>query len=214
MDPHNEVREEPTQRRRQNCCQWWQGLICCGFLLSFCGITTLLIMHDIVGSMSLHGAILTAPTQAWSHGSEEGNPHRLQKRQTNDDIAELIHASEKIRDDFKPSSSAGFSFDEWLHDTFGPWGAMFFELLIPVLIILGIMLCICTIAMASAKALIHKWVDTVVRDTLIVHQRLAQHFVQVEEPKPSYSDLFPMPDWTPPFAHDTLDSDCELSSVV
>lgn len=41
-----------------------------------------------------------------------------------DNITSVITALEKIRDAFGPSDSAGYSFNAWLQDKLGPWGAV------------------------------------------------------------------------------------------
>lgn len=37
-----------------------------------------------------------------------------------DNVRSVVTALEKIRDTFGPSESAGYSFNKWLHDKFGP----------------------------------------------------------------------------------------------
>ena len=68
---------------------------------------------------------------------------------TKDACVTLIpdNSDKKIRDAFNPSDSAGFSFIRWLVDKLGPWGAMLVQLLIPVLLTFGIILCFCSVMM-------------------------------------------------------------------
>lgn len=73
----------------------------------------------------------------------------------NNNITDVIHALERIRDASNPRLS------NWLHGKFGPRGATFVQPLIPALITLGIMLCFCTIAIT----LLHGWVGTIVGGT-------------------------------------------------
>lgn len=56
---------------------------------------------------------------------------------------------------------------------------VFVELLIPVLIIIGIMLCFCTIAITCAKALIHRWVGNVEGGTPEFRQMLKYQYVSI-----------------------------------
>uniref|UniRef100_A0A3Q1JPP4 Uncharacterized protein n=1 Tax=Anabas testudineus TaxID=64144 RepID=A0A3Q1JPP4_ANATE len=68
-----------------------------------------------------------------------------------DNVTTVITALEKIRDAFGPSESAGFSFNKWLIDNFGPWGAGIVQLLIPVVVVFGLMICFCTCSLTCMR---------------------------------------------------------------
>ena len=79
-----------------------------------------------------------------------------------ENITSVIHTLEAMHDVFGPADSAGYSFNKWLNDKLGPWGAILIPWLIPVLIKFGIVLCFCTCTLRGVKAVKYRWIgDTV-----------------------------------------------------
>ena len=88
------------------------------------------------------------------------------------------------------SDSAGFSFNRWLVDKLGPWGAMLVQLLIPVLLTFGIRLCFCSRTLTCIKALMYRWIGDTVTGHVGAYMQLSRDDLVNESP-----DLFPLPDW-------------------
>ena len=78
-----------------------------------------------------------------------------------DNMTNVIDALRKIRDAFGPSQSAGTSATAWLQDKFGPVGALLFQVFSAVVVSLSVMLCMCTLSLTCAKAMILRWVGVV-----------------------------------------------------
>ena len=124
-----------------------------------------------------------------------------------DNLTSVIDSLEKIRDAFNPSDSAGFSFNRWLVDKLGPWGAMLVQLLIPVLLTFGIILCFCSCTLTCMKALMYRWVGDTVTGHVGTYMQLSRNDL-ANKPR----DVFPLPDWFPP--QNPFDSDEECDVVV
>uniref|UniRef100_A0A673CB79 Uncharacterized protein n=1 Tax=Sphaeramia orbicularis TaxID=375764 RepID=A0A673CB79_9TELE len=79
---------------------------------------------------------------------------------------------------FRASGNAGWSVVSWLHDTFGPWGALLFQILVPIFVMSAVLICFCTILLTCMKALIHNYVN----QTVGQYAKLPQTVVDISSP--------------------------------
>ncbi len=119
-----------------------------------------------------------------------------------DNMTNIITTLEKIRDAFGPSESAGFSFNKWLNDHFGPWASMIFHILIPVLIVFGITLCFCTCALTCMRALMYKWITGVVGE-----ERTSLHVKMPLQPVNENNTKWSISEWAPGNPYNEADQD-------
>uniref|UniRef100_A0A671TM20 Uncharacterized protein n=1 Tax=Sparus aurata TaxID=8175 RepID=A0A671TM20_SPAAU len=117
-----------------------------------------------------------------------------------ENITSVFTALEKIHDAFGPSESAGFSFNKWLNNHLGPWGALIIHVLIPVLIVFGIGLCFCTCAVTCMRALIYRWISGVVGGEKTLYVKIPIHDTE--------QDVNSVMEWAPGNPYD--DSNDEL----
>ncbi|XP_026227810.1 uncharacterized protein LOC113170109 [Anabas testudineus] len=123
-----------------------------------------------------------------------------------DNVTTVITALEKIRDAFGPSESAGFSFNKWLIDNFGPWGAGIVQLLIPVVVVFGLMICFCTCSLTCMRALIYKWIGG------ILGQEQTSLYVKIPTNSTDTNalNINAVSEWAPgnPFSESDIEDEC------
>lgn len=79
-----------------------------------------------------------------------------------DNITQLINVLATITSHFKASDKSGWSAMDWLHEHLGPWGTMVFQILTPIVVVLAIMICFCTVLLACVRALVTRYVEEMV----------------------------------------------------